>query len=157
MCYHPIASRTIPIRIPVKDITFGSSAGTVPKVFVHPFDLKKHDRNLKSSIPPPDLMDQEIVFLNHGKMKASEVFTAGSFISRPLPGPVAIRMSVIHTEGLRGLWLGQTGTLIRECGGGAAWFMRNLHSSKVLRPDLVGYFTIAVRLPLLSFRSPFAN
>jgi ornithine carrier protein len=41
---------------------------------------------------------------------------------RPLPGPIAVLMSVIRTEGIRGLWLGQTGTLIRECGGGAAWF-----------------------------------
>ncbi|KAG1729532.1 mitochondrial carrier [Suillus paluster] len=43
-------------------------------------------------------------------------------ISRPLLGPIAVLVSVIRTEGLRGLWLGQTGTLIRECGGGAAWF-----------------------------------
>ncbi|KAG1846099.1 mitochondrial carrier [Suillus subalutaceus] len=43
-------------------------------------------------------------------------------VSRPLPGPIAVLMSVIRTEGLRGLWLGQTGTLIRECGGGASWF-----------------------------------
>jgi ornithine carrier protein len=41
---------------------------------------------------------------------------------RPLPGPIAVFISVIRTEGIRGLWLGQTGTLIRECGGGAAWF-----------------------------------
>ena len=39
-----------------------------------------------------------------------------------LPGPIAVLTSVIRTEGIRGLWLGQTGTLIRECGGGAAWF-----------------------------------
>lgn len=39
-----------------------------------------------------------------------------------LPGPIAILKSIIQSHGLRGLWLGQTGTLIRETGGGAAWF-----------------------------------
>ncbi|KAF9003218.1 mitochondrial carrier domain-containing protein [Cyathus striatus] len=38
------------------------------------------------------------------------------------PGPIAILTSIIRTTGLRGLWLGHTGTLIRETGGGAAWF-----------------------------------
>ncbi|XP_006463646.1 hypothetical protein AGABI2DRAFT_194408 [Agaricus bisporus var. bisporus H97] len=38
------------------------------------------------------------------------------------PGPIAVLVSVIRTAGIRGLWLGQTGTLIRETGGGAAWF-----------------------------------
>lgn len=28
----------------------------------------------------------------------------------------------VRTQGLRGLWLGQTGTLLRETGGSAAWF-----------------------------------
>lgn len=39
-----------------------------------------------------------------------------------LPGPIAVLTSVIRNDGFRGLWLGQTGTLIRETGGGAAWF-----------------------------------
>ncbi len=30
-------------------------------------------------------------------------------------------MSVVRTQGIRGLWLGHTGTLIRETGGTAAW------------------------------------
>ena len=39
-----------------------------------------------------------------------------------LPGPITITRSVLRTHGLRGLWLGQTGTLIRESGGAVAWF-----------------------------------
>jgi len=39
-----------------------------------------------------------------------------------LPGPIAVLKTVIRTTGFRGLWLGQTGTLIRETGGSAAWF-----------------------------------
>lgn len=40
-----------------------------------------------------------------------------------LPGPISVLKSVVQTTGLRGLWLGQTGTLIRETGGGVAWFV----------------------------------
>ncbi|KAF9652400.1 mitochondrial carrier [Thelephora ganbajun] len=39
-----------------------------------------------------------------------------------LPGPMEVLKTVIKTTGFRGLWLGQTGTLIRETGGSAAWF-----------------------------------
>jgi len=49
------------------------------------------------------------------------VVPSGS-VPRKLPGPVSVLMSVIRNTGLRGLWLGHTGTLIRETGGTAAWF-----------------------------------
>lgn len=39
-----------------------------------------------------------------------------------LPGPIQVFKNVLHTNGIRGLWLGQTGTLLRETGGCAAWF-----------------------------------
>lgn len=42
--------------------------------------------------------------------------------SKPLPGPISVFTTVVRTNGLRGLWLGHTGTLIRETGGSAAWF-----------------------------------
>lgn len=38
------------------------------------------------------------------------------------PGAIAFTRSVLREYGIRGLWLGQTGTMIRETGGGAAWF-----------------------------------
>ncbi|KAK4693106.1 hypothetical protein P7C70_g8992, partial [Phenoliferia sp. Uapishka_3] len=38
------------------------------------------------------------------------------------PGPLSITLQILHREGPRGLWLGQTGTIIRETGGSAAWF-----------------------------------
>ncbi|KZT61715.1 mitochondrial carrier [Calocera cornea HHB12733] len=44
---------------------------------------------------------------------------------RELQGPFSIITTVVRTEGLRGLWLGQTGTLLRETGGAAAWFGAN--------------------------------
>ena len=46
----------------------------------------------------------------------------GVTLPRNLPGPISVLMSVIRTTGVRGLWLGHTGTFIRETGGTAAWF-----------------------------------
>ncbi|KAJ7145340.1 mitochondrial carrier domain-containing protein [Mycena crocata] len=38
------------------------------------------------------------------------------------PGLMAIVRSTIASHGVRGLWLGHTGTILRETGGTAAWF-----------------------------------
>lgn len=63
-----------------------------------------------------------------------QMLTAHSQPSRTLPGPFALLASVVRTHGLRGLWLGQTGTLIRETGGSAAWFgAKEAVSSYLLR------------------------
>jgi ornithine carrier protein len=40
----------------------------------------------------------------------------------PLQGPLALALGTLRAHGFRGLWLGQTGTLLRETGGSAAWF-----------------------------------
>jgi ornithine carrier protein len=40
----------------------------------------------------------------------------------PPMGPLALISDTFRRQGLRGLWLGQTGTLLRETGGSAAWF-----------------------------------
>jgi len=54
---------------------------------------------------------------------------------RNLPGPLAILCDAIRADGVRGLWLGQTGTLIRETGGSAAWFGTKELICKFLRRD----------------------
>lgn len=51
---------------------------------------------------------------------------------RNLQGPFSILASVVRTNGVRGLWLGQTGTLLRESGGSAAWFTTNEFVSSLL-------------------------
>ena len=55
--------------------------------------------------------------------------------SRNLRGPLAILRDTIRADGMRGLWLGQTGTLIRETGGSAAWFGTKEFICKILRSD----------------------
>ncbi|KAG8967034.1 hypothetical protein FRC03_010881 [Tulasnella sp. 419] len=53
--------------------------------------------------------------------------TAGAALRTPidprsLEGPVGIFRNVLRETGFRGLWLGHTGTLLREGGGAMAWF-----------------------------------
>ena len=50
----------------------------------------------------------------------------------PLPGPISVFLGVLRQSGLRGLWLGQTGTLIRETGGTAAWFGTKEYVARLL-------------------------
>ncbi|TIA96287.1 hypothetical protein E3P96_03644 [Wallemia ichthyophaga] len=38
------------------------------------------------------------------------------------PGAVGMFLDTLRTRGVKGLWLGQTGTFIREAGGSVAWF-----------------------------------
>ncbi|OLL25192.1 Amino-acid transporter arg-13 [Neolecta irregularis DAH-3] len=45
--------------------------------------------------------------------------TADSFYP---PGPLALCVQTYRNHGITGLWRGQMGTLVRETGGGAAWF-----------------------------------
>ena len=49
-----------------------------------------------------------------------------------LPGPISVLLSVVRNTGLRGLWLGQTGTFIRETGGTAAWFTTKEYIASLL-------------------------
>ncbi|KAL4253080.1 mitochondrial carrier family protein [Abortiporus biennis] len=203
-----ISQDSVAIRA-VKDITFGSIAGMVSKVFEHPFDLtkvrlqsqvlddtarfsgpldcltqtfkKEGIRGLYRGLPAPinavrwasaTPLDQQLS-LGQLAIAAAGAGSITSFFLTPielvkckmqvqmlmppslsstlpasspspitpsltpslhpaapkiplppakLPGPISVLMSVIRQTGFRGLWLGQTGTLIRETGGGAAWF-----------------------------------
>jgi mitochondrial ornithine carrier protein len=57
------------------------------------------------------------------QMLSAGALTPGHSVSiKNLQGPFSILSSVIRANGIRGLWLGQTGTLLRETGGSAAWF-----------------------------------
>ncbi|KAE9391090.1 mitochondrial carrier [Gymnopus androsaceus JB14] len=50
-----------------------------------------------------------------------------------LPGPLSIARNVIATNGVRGLWLGHTGTVLRETGGTAVWFSVKEWVARMLR------------------------
>lgn len=55
----------------------------------------------------------------------SSTVTLPANLASPRPalkGPFALIADTVRQNGLRGLWLGQTGTFLRETGGSAAWF-----------------------------------
>ncbi|KAF8067819.1 mitochondrial carrier domain-containing protein [Lyophyllum atratum] len=50
------------------------------------------------------------------------------------PGPLGIIRETVQTHGIRGLWIGHTGTLVRETGGTAAWFaVKEIVADRLLR------------------------
>lgn len=53
--------------------------------------------------------------------------------STHLPGPFSIARNVVATNGIRGLWLGHTGTVLRETGGTAVWFAVKEWVARVLK------------------------
>ncbi|KAL1941753.1 hypothetical protein VTO73DRAFT_6753 [Trametes versicolor] len=79
----------------------GAGAGTLTSFVLTPIELVKCKMQVQMLRPPP---------------------ISPSGVPQKLPGPIAVLTSVVRETGLRGLWLGHTGTLIRETGGGAAWF-----------------------------------
>ena len=81
-----------------------------------------------------------------------------------LPGPIDVLKTVIKTTGFRGLWLGQTGTLIRETGGSAAWFGSKEFSASILlayrskrHPDLVAEGRKLTKKDLLLWESALSG
>ncbi|KAH8930162.1 mitochondrial carrier [Atractiella rhizophila] len=181
----------------LKDISYGSAAGMISKVFEHPFDLVKvrlqsqpldatgketfrgpvdcairtvkHEgfRGLYRGLSMPVLgamLENATLFFVYrsslallapqassstnppiGPLLVSSALAgcSASFVLTPVelikcrlqvqmlqpalslasaPGPVEMFQGVLRDHGVRGLWLGQTGTLIRETGGGMAWF-----------------------------------
>ena len=93
-----------------------------------PIELVKCKMQVQMLIVPP--------ISSAGAVAAIGISSAlASSRSRNLPGPLAILRDAIRTDGVRGLWLGQTGTLIRETGGSAAWFGTKELVCKLLRHD----------------------
>jgi ornithine carrier protein len=88
-------------RHPEKDLPYeamlgcGMVAGAFTSLFLTPIELVK----CKMQVP---------------------LQTAGATIVRP--GMLSIIGSIYRHQGFLGYWHGQTGTFIRETGGGAAWF-----------------------------------
>lgn len=93
-----------------------------------PIELVKCKMQVQMLVAPPAL--------SVGAVPAAGISSALA-TSRPhnLPGPLAILRDAIRADGIRGLWLGQTGTLIRETGGSAAWFGTKELICKFLRRD----------------------
>lgn len=105
----PVATGAAPHLNPVHLGLSAALAGACASFVLTPVELVKCKMQVQGSLTP--------AVLSSG-MSASAIATP----VRPAPGPLEITRNILRAEGFRGLWLGQTGTLIRETGGSAAWF-----------------------------------
>lgn len=97
-------------------ILAAAGAGAVTSFVLTPIELVKCKMQVQMlTAPPPSVSPIPAVQFN-GTIPLNTPRAA------KLPGPIQVLKTVLRTTGFRGLWLGQTGTLIRETGGSAAWF-----------------------------------
>jgi ornithine carrier protein len=55
-------------------------------------------------------------------MQVQMIAQPSATLNLKLPGPIQVLTTIVRQGGVGSLWLGQTGTFIRETGGSAAWF-----------------------------------
>ncbi|KAF9459753.1 mitochondrial carrier domain-containing protein [Collybia nuda] len=114
----------IPLSIP-QLAAAAAGAGFATSFILTPIELVKCKMQVQMmNMPPPPAhayrrsVSAIIPPIRH---TTNAAFTMASTTARP-PGALAIVRSTIQNYGFRGLWLGHTGTLLRETGGTAAWF-----------------------------------
>ena len=95
----------------------GAMAGSAASLILTPVELIKCRMQVQFLAMESKLLNLTATQSNPIELKRAN-FSA-------LEGPVALIKRQIRTEGFRGLWLGQTGTFVREAGGTAAWFLAN--------------------------------
>ena len=103
-----------------------AGAGSVTSFVLTPVELIKCKMQVQMIAEEQKLLAEKAA----GKATASSMSRAAQF--RNLEGPVTILRRTLRTDGFRGLWLGQTGTLLRETGGGIAWFLAFEKASRYL-------------------------
>ncbi|KAI5477570.1 mitochondrial carrier protein, amino-acid transporter arg-13 [Pseudohyphozyma bogoriensis] len=101
----PPASPSSPT--PISHLAFAAAfAGTCTSFVLTPVELVKCKMQVQNIVNSPSPSSS----------------STPSTSATPKAGPVAITRQIIARDGIKGLWLGQTGTVIRETGGSAAWF-----------------------------------
>ncbi|KAJ6571735.1 mitochondrial carrier [Mycena capillaripes] len=109
-----------------------AGAGFVTSFILTPIELVKckmqvqlMNTSTSARVPPIHAVPKSVAALVRSAppTAASPIF---DHILRPSstrpPGLIAIVRSTVEAHGVRGLWLGHTGTLLRETGGTASWF-----------------------------------
>ncbi|GAA5971214.1 hypothetical protein JCM11641_004188 [Rhodosporidiobolus odoratus] len=100
--------------------TAAALAGAAASFVLTPVELvkcKMQVQNIVAAQPLPPFSSVTIPESSAALHQSTPGLTSTS-----APGPLDITRSILRTQGLKGLWLGQTGTFLRETGGSAAWF-----------------------------------
>lgn len=112
---HPVhddPSQLAPLSIP-QIATAAAIAGSAASFVLTPVELVKCKMQVQNIVAADALL---------AATASGATIPVSSSPSQKPPGPVAITRSILAESGLKGLWLGQTGTFLRETGGSAAWF-----------------------------------
>lgn len=117
-------------------LTAAALAGACASFVLTPVELVKCKMQVQNIVA-------EAALLSSASSTSSSSASSSTVKKIPIaaqPGPISITRSILRAEGFRGLWLGQTGTLIRETGGSAAWFttFELLSSYFIQRRHLLG-------------------
>lgn len=105
-----------PLSLP-KLALAGACAGAATSLVLTPIELVKVKMQVQM-IAQEQVASGTASSLHNGQANIAERVPRKA----QLPGPVALTRSVLRQHGFKGLWLGQTGTFIRESGGSIAWF-----------------------------------
>lgn len=79
-------------------------------------------QNATSSIDEDDRTPIELIKCKMQVQALSPSSQSSSFERTKAPGPLRLFSQTLAETGFRGLWLGHTGTFIRETGGTGVWF-----------------------------------
>ncbi|CAE6501209.1 unnamed protein product [Rhizoctonia solani] len=109
----------------------GGGAGTVASFLLTPIELIKCKMQVQMIAAEGRVAP--ILAVTGAEASVTAALPRPSF--GQLEGPISLIASVVKSHGIRGLWLGHTGTLIRETGGGAAWFTTKEAICRWLAPD----------------------
>ncbi|GAA6004186.1 uncharacterized protein JCM10292_007280 [Rhodotorula paludigena] len=117
----PSANPDVPTSTPIwQTATAAAVAGAAASFVLTPVELVKCKMQVSNIAAEGLVPTASAVASTHAP--ATTAVPPGIARPAPAPGVVAFTRSILREYGVRGLWLGQTGTLIRETGGGAAWF-----------------------------------
>ncbi|PWN23256.1 mitochondrial carrier [Microstroma glucosiphilum] len=112
------ANPEAPLSLPQLAIA-AAGAGAVTSFVLTPIELIKCRMQVQMISAEAAILAREAT----GKTSGPPMVEALNSARRALPGPVALVREAVRKDGFGGLWLGQTGTLLRETGGGMAWFL----------------------------------
>ncbi|KAF7323876.1 hypothetical protein MKEN_00609000 [Mycena kentingensis (nom. inval.)] len=122
-----------PLTIPQLGLA-AAGAGFVTSFILTPIELIKCKMQVQlmsstttARVPPIHILSKPVAELvKHETPTTFSLFDRShSLFGAPThraPGLVEVTRSTIAAHGIKGLWLGHTGTLLRETGGTSAWF-----------------------------------
>ncbi|KAK7439296.1 mitochondrial ornithine carrier protein [Stygiomarasmius scandens] len=140
-----------------------AGAGAMASFILTPIELVKckiqvqmMNTHTPPRIPPVGFVTPPIASLSPLDPPQSK-FLVPPHPHEPLPGPFSIIRTTIQNNGIRGLWLGHVGTLVRETGGTASWFAMKEYVARLLIARRVPSPSPSEPPSLLPWESAFAG